>query len=140
MSDPSEVPHMTAKEQAAWPEPNWREALHELREHLDHRLDRMEESISNRLREMEAMAQTDIDALVASVNAQKDAVNTLAATLTDDDGAIQAAIAQMEQQIANGQPVDLTALQAAVSDAGNAVSAMSAAVDNTTALIPPATS
>lgn len=108
-----------------WPNPSWREALHELKIHLDHRLDRMEEKL-HQLKEIELMAQTDVDALTQALQGLKD-------TLVADDGAIQAAIADLQQQVANGQPVDLSQLQAAVAD-------MSSAVDSTTALVPPATS
>lgn len=124
MTDPTQVPHETEREKAAWPNPSWREALHEFKAHLDRRLDRVEEKL-HQLKEIELMAQSDVDALTASLQSLKD-------TLVADDGAIQAAIAALEAQVAAGQPVDLTQLQAAVAD-------MSAAVDSTTALVPPAT-
>lgn len=137
MTDPTEVPHESESEKEprpVWPNPSWRELLHELRVHLDDRLDQIDEDINHRfsgineklhqLKEIELMAQSDVDALTASLQGLKD-------TLVADDGAIQAAIAALEAQVAAGQPVDLTALQTAVAD-------MSAAVDSTTALVPPA--
>lgn len=117
-----------------WPNPSWREALHEFRTHLDGRLDRINEGINRRfdgineklhqLKEIELMAQSDVDALTASLQSLKD-------TLVADDGAIQAAIVALQAQVAAGQPVDLTNLMQAVADMG-------AAVDSTTALVPSA--
>lgn len=89
---------------------------------IDSRLVLIEQEISQ-LKEMATVAQSDIDALTAQVT-------DLTTTLGNDVNAIQAEIAALEAQVAAGQPVDLTGIQAAVANLSNTVS-------TATAIVPP---
>ena len=82
---------------------------------IDGRLRLIEMKIDN-LKEMAAMAQSDIDALTAQIT-------QLGQTLSTDVTNIQGELSALEQQVANGQPVDLSGIQAAVAGiAGNVAS------------------
>lgn len=90
-------------------------SVESFREYLDRKFDTLERLIL-------LATQADIDALT-------NALAQLQAELTADDGAIQAELAKLSQA---NPSVDLTGLQSAVSN-------LSTQVQNTTALVPPAT-
>lgn len=70
------------------------------------------------------MAQSDIDALTTKVGDFQTA-------LTTDVTNIQAELTALQQQVANGQPVDLSALT-------DKVNSLAGTVDSVGALVPPA--
>lgn len=65
--------------------------------------------------------QADVDAVAAALHQEDSDLNSAVS-------AIQAKLADLEQQVANGQPVDLSGLQAEVANLGSAVSSAAALV------------
>jgi hypothetical protein len=102
------------------PPPGWYRVVTAQLNLLDGRLGLIEQEI-HQLKEMAIMAQSDIDALTTEVT-------NLASTLAGDVTSIQTEIAALEQQVANGQPVDLTGITAAVAALSGTVGTVSALV------------
>lgn len=63
-----------------------------------------------------AAMQTSLDRMEGVIMATQDDIDTLTTNIAADVAEIKSSLADLEQQVANNQPVDLTRLQAAVGD------------------------
>lgn len=82
------------------------------------------------------MSQASIDAATAEITSIVTDVQAQIAQLGTDFTGIQAEVTNLEAQVAAGQPVNLTALNAAVAQAQSTMSGLDPAVAQITGLVP----